>query len=96
MAIPNPNAPKDQKALDLLAKHQAREVIHFLVLKINSWKFGLLEGALIKPDNKITSKEWRDYTNHITGISKTESVEKVKRRLSDTHEAIKSHGGFAS
>ncbi len=84
---------EEQKAV-ALENHQANERIHSLVVKIISWKAGLLDGASISQSNKITQSEWGRYRQHILKISKIESVDRVKGRLKETQQAIQKHGGF--
>lgn len=91
MRLTHPKSDKDKQRL--LAQEKQR-VIHNLVVKVISWKAGLLDGATIQQNNKITSKEWGSYKQHILRISKIDSLERVKNKLRDTQEAIKAHGGF--
>ena len=84
---------EEQKAI--AAKNLiAKEKIHSLVVKIISWKFGILEGASIIDSNKITKYEWEKYRQHILTISKVQTIEKVKEKLKETQASIQSHGGF--
>lgn len=85
---------KEEQKLAVLKNHLANEKIHNLVVKVISWKFGILEGASISEENKVTKKEWNEYKRHILNISKIEDVEKVENKLKDVHNSIKLHGGF--
>ena len=87
------SSKEDQKAA-LLENREANERIHNLVIKIISWRSGILDGAIIDHSNKITRTEWSKYQKHIITISKTDSAEKVKGKLKETKEAIQAHGGF--
>ena len=86
---------KDQQKDAQILKQLHNEQIHSLVVKIISWKTGIVDGAIITQDDKITADEWKQYYNHLLEISKTDSVEKTKQKLADVQQAIKEHGGFA-
>ena len=86
---------KDQQKDAQLEKQLHNEQIHSLVVKIISWKTGIVDGAVITRDDKITAAEWKQYTTHLLEISKTDSVEKTKQKIADIKEAIISNGGFA-
>lgn len=95
-----PDAPAPKSAKDLqkdaqLERQIHNEQIHSLVVKIISWKTGIVDGAVITRDNKITPAEWKQYYEHLLEISKTDSVEKTKQKLADVQKAIKDNGGFA-
>jgi hypothetical protein len=85
---------KDQQKEESLERQIQNERIHALVVKIISWKTGIIDGAIITHDNKITTEEWNRYSKHLLAISKTDPVEKTKQKLADIHKAIKSNGGF--
>lgn len=89
------NLTKDQQKEASLEKQIQNEQIHMLVVKIISWKTGIVDGATITHDDKITPEEWNKYTKHLLNISKTDSVEKTKQKIADIEKAIKSNGGFA-
>jgi hypothetical protein len=91
---PKPKLTKEEQKAATKEAHEASERIHSLVVKIISWKAGILDGAVITESNKITKREWEKYRQHILRISKTESVEKVKDRLKETQQSIQSHNGF--
>ena len=86
---------KDQQKDAQLLKQIHNEQIHSLVVKIISWKTGIVDGAIITRNDKVTPEEWKQYSNHLLEISKTDSVEKTKQKLADVQKAIKEHGGFA-
>jgi len=94
MNLPKVKLSKEEQKQAALLAHEANEKIHSLVVKIISWKAGILDGAVITQSNKITKREWEKYRQHILRISKIDSVEKVKSKLKETQEAIQSHGGF--
>lgn len=75
-------------------KAAASEAIHKMVIKVISWKSGLMAGASIISTNKISQKEWNKYKRHILTISKTESKERVLGKLRETQELISKNGGF--
>lgn len=64
------------------------------MVKIISWKAGLVEGASIQRANKITPEEWQLYQDHLLRISKIASVDKVRGKIKETFDAIKKNGGF--
>ena len=94
MPAPKTQEQKDAQKIAIMENHEASERIHALVIKIISWKAGLLDGAIINSDNKITKKEWSNYRDHILNISKIESSEKVNSSLKETQESIARNGGF--
>lgn len=85
---------KEEKKIAAQENHEENERIHSLVVKIISWRSGLLDGAVIQESNKITPKEWDEYKKHLTRISKIDSPERVKEKLNETYESIKKRGGF--
>lgn len=90
----NSKLTKEEKKIQAQENHEENERIHALVVKIISWRSGLLDGAIIQEQNKITPKEWDEYKKHLLRISKVESPEKVKEKINNTYEAIKKRGGF--
>ena len=94
--MPQPRAklPKEERELILFENHLIYEKRHKLVVKILSWKFGLLAGALIQQNNKITNNEWNSYRQHLISISKIDSKDKISNKLKEIHKAIKNNGGF--
>ena len=85
---------KEEKKVIAQENHEESERIHALVVKIISWRSGLLDGAVIQESNKITAKEWDEYKKHLLRISKVESPERVKEKLNETYESIKKRDGF--
>src|SRR5437588_102796 len=79
---------REEQKKAALEHQKANELIHQLVVKIISWKSGSSQV------NKITTREWTNYRQHILRISKTESPDRVKGKLEATKEAIQNHGGF--
>ncbi len=88
------NLGKGRRRPGVPENHEESERIHNMVVKIISWKSGLVDGAVINKTNKITPKEWDAYRQHILTISKITSPEKVKAKLAETFKAIKKNGGF--
>lgn len=88
------NPSREEKKQQLIENHKADEKIHKMVVKIISWKAGILDGASITRQNKITPNEWNTYRKHILKISKTESKDRVMEKLKATQLAIKKNGGF--
>lgn len=85
---------KEEQKQAALEHQRANEKIHNLVIKIISWRAGILDGALIEESNKITQKEWDSYRRHILKISKVAGSDQVKSKLHETQEAIRRNGGF--
>lgn len=85
---------KEEQKEQAIIKQLHNEKIHSLVLKIISWKSGLVDGAVISRDDLITKAEWDEYQAHLLEISKTDSVEKTKQKIADIKQAIKDNGGF--
>ena len=71
-----------------------REIWHKLVVKIISWKDGLLEGGIIKITDKISSKEWNVYFKRILKMNTSYSKERVLLSLKETKDLITKNGGF--
>lgn len=71
-----------------------REIWHKLVVKIISWKDGLLEGGVIKFSDKISSKEWNVYFKRIIKMNTSYSKERVLSSLKETKDLIIKNGGF--
>lgn len=91
MKVPLNKESQRQAALE---NHKANEAIHALVIKIISWKTGILEGSAVGSDDKISLSEWEKYKQHLLSISKSEREKVVLGKLSLIHDAIESHGGF--
>lgn len=87
------SAKKDQR-LQLLKNQEANAKIHKLIVKIISWKTGLVDGADVKLSDKISDAEWQKYRKHLLTISKTDSQVKVKEKLKEIYNTIKTRGGF--
>ena len=71
-----------------------REMWHKLVVKVISWKDGLLDGGIIKITDKITTKEWNNYYKRIIKTNTSYSKDRVLNTLKETKELIQRHGGF--
>lgn len=84
---------EERKLISLKAK-AAREKIYQLVVKIISWETGADDSTAIQSANKISGQEWTDYKNHLINISKSDSLEQIQGKLSQTFKDIKKHGGF--
>lgn len=80
--------------LAYLEKFNEREAWHKLVVKIISWKEGLLEGGSVKITDKVTSKEWNTYTKHLIKTNTSYTKQKVLSNLKETEDLIKQNGGF--
>lgn len=75
-------------------KADLREAWYKLVVKVISWREGLLEGGTTKPANKITKKEWAFYCKEITKVSLSSNEGKGLQDLKELKKVIASHGGF--
>ncbi len=75
-------------------KSEEREAWHKLVVKIISWKDGLLSGGMVKSKDKITPKEWDTYYKRTIKTNSTYDKQRVLSTLKKTQELIKKHGGF--
>lgn len=71
-----------------------REIWHKLVVKVISWKEGLLEGGIVKFKDKISAKEWGTYSRRTVERNTTWDKQKVLSLLKETRNMIKKHGGF--
>lgn len=93
MQLPSSKQPKKdyQKEEE---RHREQELVHSLVVKIISWKSGLMDGALITENDKISRSEWNRYEKHLINISKSQSERTLKSKLKDIYQAIEKHGGF--
>lgn len=94
MNLPTTKLSKEELKAIALEKFKANELIHSLVVKIISWRTGLVEGTMISDTNKVTNREWNTYRKHLLLISKIEGVVKVKIKLKETFQKIKDRGGF--
>lgn len=94
MSMSTNKLSKEEQKLAAIEAHEVNERMHYLVVKIISWKTGPLEGAVIKETDKITPDEWKKYSQHLMDISKSDSEKRIQRKLQEVHEAIAAHGGF--
>lgn len=78
----------------ILEKQQERETWYKLVVKIISWKSGLLEGGTVKQVNKISAREWRTYCEHSLRINVTYGKSKTQEDLKELKKIIHDFGGF--
>lgn len=93
MKVPTrPNHPDIKLAYQ--EKLDERESWHKLVIKIISWREGVLEGATFRAKDKITYKEWVTYYQRTLKTNITHSRERVLADLRHTKSMIKEHGGF--
>lgn len=72
-------------------KSAARELWFKTVVKVLKWKEGKGRNSV----ELITPKEWSAYCKETIKINAT-SKDKTMKKLKDTEELIKKHGGFAS
>lgn len=93
--IIGPSKTTDDRKLALLKAQAAKDKLFKLVVKIISWESGSLDSAVVKSLNKITETEWLNYRKYTLNISTSQSLDKVKEKLSQTYKNIQAHGGFA-
>ncbi|MBI2196916.1 hypothetical protein HYU45_04900 [Candidatus Daviesbacteria bacterium] len=92
--IISPSKTQDERKLALLKAQAAKDKLFKLVVKIISWESGSLDSVVVKSLNKITEAEWLNYRKYTMNISTSQSLEKVKEKLTQTYKNIQSHGGF--
>lgn len=76
-------------------KSQARELWFKTVVKVLKWKEGF-KGKQPTLSEMITDKEWTAYCKETLKINANTLKDKTMKKLKDTEELIKKHGGFAS
>lgn len=80
---PRPKTVSDEKS-------EARELWFKTVVKVLKWKEGKGKADI----ELITEKEWSAYSKETLKINAT-SKDKAVKKLKETEELIKKHGGFA-
>ncbi len=85
---------KEEREAAAAKAHEVSERLFKLVVKIIRWETELPNSNLGKPKEKITRDEWKTYEKHILRISTSEREERVKEKIGETYQAIKSHRGF--
>ena len=75
-------------------KSQARELWFKTVVKVLKWKEGVKGKASVT--ELITDKEWSAYCKETLKINVGTLKDKTLKKLKDTEELIKKHGGFAN
>lgn len=76
-------------------KSEARELWFKTVVKVLKWKEGF-KGKQANVSEMITSQEWAAYYKETLKINANTLKEKTVKKLKDTEELIRKHGGFAS
>lgn len=71
-------------------KSEARELWFKTVVKILKWK----EGKGREDNEQVSEKEWNAYYKETIKIN-VAAKEKTLKKLKETEELIKKHGGFA-
>lgn len=94
MRVPNKSS-SSKNVQAYLEKSAEREEWHKLVVKVISWKGGLVDGGVVKQTDKISSAEWDEYCKRTIKTNVTYSKERVLSTLDETKKAIAHHGGFA-
>lgn len=79
-----------------LALERAREQESWfkIVVKILSWKEGLLGSGVKISREKISRKEWKQYSERMIKNNLTHSKDRILRDLRETREKIAQFGGF--
>lgn len=75
-------------------KAQERELWFKTVVKIISWKEGPKEKKQVNA-SKISSQEWVAYCKQTLKINASSLKSKTMKKLEETEELIRKHGGFA-
>lgn len=92
--IISPSKTQDERKLAILKAQAAKDKLFKLVVKIISWESDSLDSVVVKSLNKITEAEWLNYRKYTLNISTSQSLEKVKEKLTQTYKNIRAHGGF--
>ncbi len=92
--IISPSKTQDEKKLAILKAQEEKDKLFKLVIKIISWESGSLDSIVIKSLNKVTESEWLHYKKYTLAISTSQSLEKVKEKVTQTYNNIQAHGGF--
>jgi hypothetical protein len=77
-------------------KSEARELWFKTVVKVLKWKEGFKGKQQPTISEMITDKEWTAYYKETIKINSSTSKDKTLKKLKDTEELIRKHGGFAS
>lgn len=86
---PAADGPKNKAVSD--EKAEAREAWYKIVIKVLKWK----EGTRASGTDPITDKEWNNYYKETIKINAQGSKDKTLKKLKETEDLIKKHGGFA-
>lgn len=88
------NKTLDERKLAILKAQEARDKVFKLMVKIISWETDSLNSLAVKSLNKITASEWLNYKKHALGVPTSESIDKIKEKITQTYKNIKANGGF--
>jgi hypothetical protein len=77
-------------------KSEARELWFKTVVKILKWKEGFKGKQQPDISEMVSPKEWSAYYKETIKINTSTSKDKTLKKLKETEELIKKHGGFAS
>ncbi len=77
-------------------KSEARELWFKTVVKVLKWKEGFKGKQQPTTSEMITAQEWAAYYKETLKINANTLKDKTVKKLKDTEELIKKHGGFAS
>lgn len=89
-----PGNPRSKVVND--EKSEARELWFKTVVKVLKWKEGFKGKQQPTASEMITPGEWNAYYKETLKINVGTSKDKTLKKLKDTEELIKKHGGFAS
>lgn len=94
---PAPARPGNQRSKIVNdEKSEARELWFKTVVKVLRWKEGFKGKQQPSASEMITPAEWTAYYKETLKINTSTSKDKTLKKLKDTEELIKKHGGFAS
>lgn len=91
---PKTNQSRNRAVSD--EKSEARELWFKTVVKVLNWKDGPREKNQPVTADKITAKEWSAYYKETIRINAGTAKPKTLKKLQETEDLIKKHGGFAS
>jgi len=94
VAAVRPNTSRSRVVSD--EKSEARELWFKTVVKVLKWKEGFKGKQQPTISEMITDKEWTAYYKETLKINTSTSKDKTLKKLKETEELIKKHGGFAS
>ncbi len=95
-AAPPPTTHQGRSRVVSDEKSEARELWFKTVVKILKWKEGFKGKQQPSVSEMITDKEWTAYYKETIKINTSTSKDKTLKKLKETEELIKKHGGFVN